>query len=170
MDDCTSVPVAWCFPRRPFKLSLTLVNMPDAVGETSRANDELVAAAKATLRLRFRPYWHVVAAALRTASGQIVTGIHLEAQVGRIAVCAEAIALGRAVAQFGTSDFTHIVAVQGADPDGAEARVVPPCGMCREMIYDYSPGALVLLERDGRLLRVPIAELLPDRYQSWPGI
>ena len=108
--------------------------MPGAVSEILIVNDELVAAAKATLRLRFRPYWHVVAAALRTASGQIVTGIHLEAQVGRIAVCAEAIALGCAVAQFGTSDFTHIVAVQGADPDGAEARVVPPCGMCREMI------------------------------------
>ena len=121
------------------------------------AEEDLVQAAIATLRSRFRPHRHTVAAALRTTSGEIVTGIHLEAEVGRIAVCAEAIALGRAVTEFGTSSFTHIVAVQGLDPDGAEARVVPPCGMCREMISDDSPDAFVLLHREDGLCAVPIA-------------
>lgn len=129
----------------------------------SEADDELADAAKRVIRDRYRPGWHVVGAALRLRSGTIVTGVHLEANVGRIAVCAEAVALGRAVSEHGSSDVESIVAVYHAE-DGA-VRIVAPCGMCREMILDYAPDAIVLMP-DGNGGYAPrlIADLLPDKY------
>lgn len=60
---------------------------------------KLVEAARSIIRQRYRPDWHVVGAALRTRSGRIWTGVDLEAYVGRVAVCAETIALGRAITE-----------------------------------------------------------------------
>jgi len=77
---------------------------------------------------------HHVGAALRARNGKVYCGVDLEASIGRIAVCAEAFALGLAVMD-GESMIDTIVAVRH---DGS---VIPPCGMCREMISDYSPSA-----------------------------
>ena len=44
--------------------------------------------------------------------------------------------------------------------------IVPPCGMGRELISDYAPNASVIIQRDNRLLAVPILDLLPDKYRS----
>jgi cytidine deaminase len=133
----------------------------------SPADRALVAAAQAAIRERYRPHWHVVGAALRTVSGRIFTGVHLEATIGRIAVCAEAIALGRAVTEAGEPHIHTIVAVyhpdEGIDEDNP--RIVAPCGMCREMIADYSPGARVLVPDGGdRACAVSIQDLLPHRF------
>lgn len=73
---------------------MAVLNADDAV---------LIEAARAAIAARYRPDWHVVGAALRLRSGEIVTGVHLEANVGRIAVCAEAVAIGRAVTEIGSS-------------------------------------------------------------------
>lgn len=94
----------------------------------------LIEAARAAIAARYRPNWHVVGAALRLQSGEVFTGVHLDATVGRIAVCAEAVALGRAVTEVGSSEIEAIVAVN--HHPGGEILVVPPCGMCREMISD----------------------------------
>jgi cytidine deaminase len=127
------------------------------------ADRELVEAAKDAIVRRYRPDWHVVGAALRLRSGQVFSGVHLEANVGRIAVCAEAIALGRAVTEAGSSDVETIVAVYHRT-DGRVV-VVAPCGMCREMISDYSPGAVALVPGDDQpFARRSIAELLPAKY------
>ena len=45
----------------------------------------------------YKPFWHMVAAAIRGHDGRIWTGMHLGATVGRMQICAEAIALGRAI-------------------------------------------------------------------------
>ena len=73
--------------------------------------------------------------------------MHLEATVGRIALCAEAVALGRAATEAGDTEVDTIVAVYHPGPDAADqtARVVAPCGMCRELIADYAPNARVLV-------------------------
>ena len=128
---------------------------------------ELLEAARALARERFVPDWHSVAAALRTSSGRVFTAIHLDANVGRVAVCAEAIALGMAVAA-GERELESIVAVRHPKPDEADQtiRVVSPCGMCREMLTDYSPDVVVLLPDglDG-IARATAAELLPVKYR-----
>ncbi len=122
------------------------------------SDKELIAMATAVIRQRFRPGYHHVGSALITRKGQVFTGVHLEAHVGRIAVCAEAIALG-AAATSGDTEIERIVAVND------QGEVVPPCGMCRELISDYAPKAMVLLKRAGSVTRVPVGELLPDKYQ-----
>jgi cytidine deaminase len=110
----------------------------------------LIAAAQQAITARYRPDWHVVGAALRTRAGRVFTGVHLEANVGRIAVCAEAVALGRAATEAGDTDVDTIVAVYHPAPGAADqmVRVVAPCGMCRELIADYAPAARVLAPGD----------------------
>ena len=84
--------------------------------------------------------------------------------MGRVAVCAEAIALGRAVTEAGSSDIDTIVAVYHTE-DG-DVSVVAPCGMCREMISDYAPGASVIMPGDEDApVKRPILDLLPGKYQ-----
>lgn len=136
----------------------------DALSEEDLA---LIEAAKAAIASRYRPDWHVVGAALRLRGGAVVTGVHLEANVGRIAVCAEAVALGRAVTEFGSSDIEAIAAVYH-HRDGA-IDLVAPCGMCREMISDYAPDAEVIMPGpDGKGERQAVSSLLPGKY--WRGI
>lgn len=54
---------------------------------------------------------HHIGAALKTKSGTIVSAVHIEAYIGRITVCAEAIAIGNAVSN-GEKFFDTIVAVR----------------------------------------------------------
>ena len=118
---------------------------------------ELVEAAQALIRKRYKEPWHSIGAALRTKSGKTFSAVHIEANVGRIAVCAEAIAIGMA-ATAGDTDIDTIVAV---NPEG---NVVSPCGMCRELISDYSPNAKVIVPTDNGPAVVLVTELLPNKY------
>lgn len=101
----------------------------------------LIEAAKVVVSRQYVRGRNSVGAALRTASGQTYAAIHLDADVGRVAVCAEAVALGMAVSA-GDREVGAIVAVT---PDGDGWAVLPPCGMCREMLSDYAPDATVIL-------------------------
>ncbi len=127
----------------------------------------LIAAAQSVLERRYKPGWHSVGAAVRGASGKIYTAVNLNAQyVGRVDVCAEAIAIGMAIAA-GETGLDAAVAVQrgtrgSRNPRG---RIVPPCGVCREMFNDYAPKMTVLLAGPkGSVVRRKASDLLPDRY------
>ncbi len=128
---------------------------------------QLIDAARSVLARRYRPQWHSVGAAIRGKSGRIYTAVNLNARyVGRVDVCAEAIALGMAVAA-GEKGLDSVVAVQrgtrgSRSPRG---RIVPPCGVCREMFNDYAPKLTVLLPGpNGAAVRRRAADLLPERY------
>jgi cytidine deaminase len=125
----------------------------------------LIDAARAVIRARYRPGWHAVGCALRTRAGRVHLGVHLECNVGRIAVCAEAIAIGRAATEGEGGEIATIVAVRQAAPDDVLPGVVAPCGMCREMISDYAPDARVIVPADGAPQVVSIASLLPNKYR-----
>lgn len=127
---------------------MTVLSQPDL---------DLVSAASRMIARRYREGYHHIGSALRTRSGKVYAAVHLEANVGRIAVCAEAVAIGMAAAD-GDTEIDTIVAV---DPAG---NVVSPCGMCRELISDYSPGAKVIVPgRDGPAI-VEVLDLLPNKY------
>lgn len=117
----------------------------------------LVEVARELIAKRFREDYHHIAAALRTTSGQIFTGVHVEAYIGRITVCGEAIAIG-AAATGGDTEIDTIVAVNEL------GTIVSPCGMCRELISDYAPAAQVIILREGEPVKVPVLDLLPDKY------
>ena len=129
---------------------------------------ELIAAARAAIAARYRNDWQEVGAAMRTRTGRIVTGVNLDAYLGRMAVCAEAIAIGRSITEAGDNGIESIVAVRHPRPHEADQsiKVVSPCGSCRELIHDYDANARVIVPDNGKTPKVvSIGELLPNKYK-----
>lgn len=127
---------------------------------------ELIEAARAVLLRHYRPFWHTVGAALRGRDGRIWTGVHLGATVGRLSICAEAVALGRVVMD-GDGTIESAVAVRHPKPDESvrEIAVVSPCGACRENLLDFDANATVIVPTADGLRRVLVRSLLPLPYQ-----
>jgi cytidine deaminase len=143
------------------------------VGEASlsAADHELIVIARELLDARAADGRHEVAAALRTVKGDVYRGLHVESSIGRASLCAEGVAIG-AAAIAGDTAIDTIVAVLRA-PDGGW-RVVTPCGLCRELISDYSPEAQVIdydASRPGDpVQKVSIRSLLPSKTtRRWRG-
>src|SRR2546423_12900849 len=84
----------------------------------SERDRELIAAASEAIKRRYRYDWQEVGAALRTRDGRIYTGVNLDAYLGRMAVCAEGVALGRAVTDVGETGIETIVAGGPPQPPG----------------------------------------------------
>jgi cytidine deaminase len=136
----------------------------------AKADRDLVAAATAAIRERYRDDWQEVGAALRTRSGEVFTGVNLDAYLGRMAVCAEAVALGRAFVELGDAGIDTIVAVRHPSPgeEDQSVAVVSPCGACRELIFDYDRKARVIVPNGKSAAVVAIADLLPNKYSREP--
>lgn len=148
--------------RRPKRL-----NDPDLSDVTLTEDDhELVAAANWVLENHYRPFWHTVAAAIRSNDNRIWTGLHIGTTVGRLSVCAEAVAFGRALLD-GDGTIQTAVAVRHPKPDeeNRERAVVSPCGACREMILDHAPNATIIVKDSDVLIKLPIRMLLPLPYR-----
>src|SRR5207237_7678680 len=113
----------------------------------SAQDEELIAAAREAIERRYRNDWQEVGAALRSRSGRIFTGVNLDAYLGRMAVCAEAVALGKVVTDLGEAGIDTIVAVRHPPPSETDQTiaVVSPCGACRELIWDYDRNARVIV-------------------------
>jgi cytidine deaminase len=124
----------------------------------SEQDKALVDKARSIIRARQKDKWHQIGSAVRTRSGRVFSAVNVGANVGRVAVCAEAVAIGMACAA-GDSDIDTVVAVN------RNGEIVSPCGMCRELISDYSPQANIIIGGDQENRIVPIGELLPDKYR-----
>jgi cytidine deaminase len=97
-----------------------------------------------------------VGCALITTTGAVHVGVCIDVACG-IGFCAEHAAVASMVTH-GESCIHTIVAV------GAEGKVLPPCGRCRELICQIDPANVdtrVLLPR-GRILT--LRQLLPDHW------
>ena len=83
-----------------------------------------------------------------------------------MAVCAEAVALGRAVTEAGETGIETIVAVRHPEPSEKDQAivVVSPCGSCRELIWDYDRNARVIVPGSNGPAVAAIGELLPNKY------
>src|SRR5436190_23211085 len=133
----------------------------------SNKDEEPIAAAVEAITLRYRYDWQEVGAAMRTRDGRIVTGVSIDAYIGRIAVCAEAIAIGRAITETGDHGIETIVAVRHPEPgEPGKITVVSPFGLCRELIHDYDSHARVIVPDNGREPKpVMCGALLPNKYK-----
>ena len=114
----------------------------------------------------YRPFWHTVAAAVRSSDGHIWTGVHLGATVGRLSICAEPIALGRAVLE-GDGTAGTLVAVRHPKPEESvrEIAIVPPCGACRDLLLDHAPEAMVIVPGLAGPEKRRLRDLLPMPYR-----
>jgi cytidine deaminase len=137
----------------------------------SAADRELIETASDAIRRRYRDDWQEVGAALRLRSGKIFAGVNLDAYLGRMAVCAEAVALGQAITDAGEIGIDTIVAVRHPSPTekNQTIAVVSPCGACRELIWDYDHHARVIVPGENGPMVALIGDLLPNKYNRDRG-
>ena len=134
---------------------------------TSGQVEALVAAAWAARRNAYAPYSHFrVGAAILTTEGEIVGGCNVENISYGLTNCAErtAIFAARAAGKLGFGG-ARIVAVavvgRGATPPA-------PCGACRQVLYEFGPGCLVICENlHGARRTTSLATLLPEAFGPW---
>ena len=134
---------------------------------------ELVIVARDLLERIYVSGRHEVVAAVRTSSGRIYTGVHVEGSSRRSSVCAEGVALGAALAGCATRgepfEVASIVSVLRR-PTGT-LHLIEPCGVCAELITDYAPEARVWAaptDSDGEVEPMLARELLPmKRRRMW---
>ena len=145
------------------------MNKPLPGTPITAADQALIDAAKALIEQRYTENRHHIASAVRGASGRVYTGLHLDTYVGRASVCAEAVALGQAMAG-GELAIEAIVSVRHPRPreQHQDCKVVSPCGICREMLTDFAAGSAVILLRDDAHVRIRVEELLPAKYKRHP--
>jgi cytidine deaminase len=120
----------------------------------------LVQAAQDVLERNYHPVRHTVGAAVLCPSGRTFTGINVEAC--GYGPCAEPIAIGAAFSH-GERDIIAIVAVCKKED---HYPILSPCGNCRQLLVDYAPDALVILDYDGQIGKTAARNLLPAAYLS----
>lgn len=79
-------------------------------------------------------------------------------------MCAEAIVLGKAVSE-GFTEFESIVSVRHPRPTDRvqEIKLISPCGICRELLFDFAPKLKVIVLCDTTATVLSIEHLLPYR-------
>jgi len=143
-------------------------------GTLTSDDEQLIEAARDVIRDAFVHGTHYVGSALRTTSGDVHTGVHVEANVGRASVCAEPVTLGTAVANGVRGGHRHHRLGPPPRSGGGRGRikVVSPCGVCRELISDVNPQMTVIYPGDdGELTKSAAIDLLPSKYvQSYRDV
>lgn len=101
-----------------------------------------------------------VGAALELADGTIVTGCNVENASYGLTLCAERVALVKALSE-GHTAFTRIAVV--ADT----ASPTPPCGPCRQLLWEYCGDIeIILANLDGPAGRHRLSALLPLPFDN----
>ncbi|GAB4473338.1 MAG: cytidine deaminase [Anaerolineae bacterium] len=105
--------------------------------ETVVDREALVEAARQARSRAYAPYSrYTVGAAVLTASGKIYTGCNIENAVYPATVCAERVAIWKAISE-GERDLRAIAV---ATRNGGS-----PCGICRQVMNEFAPQMLVIL-------------------------
>ncbi|HUF87480.1 MAG TPA: hypothetical protein VMM59_08865 [Thermohalobaculum sp.] len=121
---------------------------------------DAVDAARRLIGLRGCEDRHHVAAAVLTRGGARYCALNLESVLGRAAICAEAVAVGMALAAEDGAEIAFSVAVN------RRGEVIPPCGPCRELLADYGPAARVAVPGGSDYQVVTLPTLLPHAYKA----
>jgi cytidine deaminase len=125
------------------------------------SDSELVTAARRARRHAQAAYSKFkVGAALETASGIIITGCNIENATYGLTVCAERVAMFKALSE-GHREFRRMVVV--APPEAP----TPPCGACRQVLWEFAGDLeLILANAKGETGRHRMSELLPQPFDS----
>lgn len=125
-------------------------------GGLAPRDHELVAYARRARRLAVAPYSKFkVGAALRTKTGEIVTGCNVENASYGLTLCAERVAVFKAVSE-GLRRFDAIAVVADS------RRPTAPCGPCRQILWELCGDIAVhMADLRGQVLTRRLSELLP---------
>ena len=129
--------------------------------------DALIAAARDAALRSYSPYSeYSVGSALGFADGSVVTGTNIENASYGLALCAETVAVAKAMAD-GVRGGLEIVAVTGPADKGGGAPITP-CGRCRQVLNELAQlggtDPLVLCVGDTETQRVRLSALLPHAF------
>ena len=135
-------------------------------------DQELIDAARQAAQHSYSPYSKFpVGAALRFADGSIVTGTNIENASYGLALCAETVAVSKAMAD-GARGGLQAVAGTGPVSPGSSGqrhrRPIPPCGRCRQVLNELAqlggtdPEILCVGPDEVRRLR--LSDLLPHAF------
>jgi len=103
------------------------------------ADSDLIAAARAArLNAEARYSGFKVGAALEAEDGTIITGCNVENATYGLTVCAERVAMFKAISE-GYRRFRKVVVVADA------ATPTPPCGACRQILWEFGGNLDVIL-------------------------
>jgi cytidine deaminase len=101
-----------------------------------------------------------VGAALRTSSGEVVTGCNIENASFGLTLCAERVALFKAVSE-GLGPFEEIAVVADS------SKLTPPCGPCRQILWEFCGDIDVILANlTGETGRYRLKDLLPLPFDA----
>jgi cytidine deaminase len=126
-------------------------------------DEALIATARAAARNSYSPYSKFpVGAALRFADGTVVTGTNIENASYGLALCAETVAVGKAMAE-GRRGGLEALAVTGPAEEP-----ITPCGRCRQVLNELAqlggtdPDVLCVGMHQVR--QVKLSQLLPHAF------
>lgn len=125
-------------------------------------DEELIELAKEAREAAHAPYSKFeVGAALITSDGKIYTGCNIENSTYSLTVCAERVAIFKAVSE-GSREIVKIAVV--ADTEN----LTPPCGCCRQMIWEFASEetTVIMANLSGDVLRCEIKDLLPKAFDA----
>jgi cytidine deaminase len=124
-------------------------------------DEELLQAALNARKRAKAPYsGFSVGTALLCRSGQVYTGCNIESSSFGLSLCAERVALVKALSE-GETDFDRMAVVA----EGRQA--VRPCGACLQLLSDYAPDLVFILGNlHGQYKRIPLAKLLPRPFSG----
>lgn len=123
------------------------------------ASDALVAAARSARDRALAAYsGFKVGAALETSDGTIVTGCNIENATYGLTICAERVAIFKALSE-GHREFGRIVVV--ADTQSP----TPPCGPCRQILWEFAGDIEVVLANLNAVTATHrLSDLLPHPF------
>jgi len=100
-----------------------------------------------------------VGAALTTNKGEIITGANVESSSYGLTICAERVALTKALTE--GKDTFNAIAIAANDGD-----YCPPCGACRQLLFDYAPDIDVILTNGREHKIYKLRDLLPVAFEE----
>jgi len=122
---------------------------------------ELAEFARAARLQAFAPFSRFkVGAALRTRTGEVVTGCNIESASYGLTMCAERVAVFKAVSE-GMRGFDAIAVVVDSP------KLAAPCGPCRQILWEFCGDIWVRMENlRGRGVTRRMSELLPMAFDQ----
>ncbi len=123
--------------------------------------EQLMAVARDAFQHSYAPYSKFrVGAALLAKDGQIFSGCNIEVVSYAGTMCAERVALAKAVST-GVTAFEAIAVVCEQGPD------LWPCGICRQLLAEFGTEIQVLVSlADGSIKKHSVSELLPNLFPT----
>jgi cytidine deaminase len=101
-----------------------------------------------------------VGAAVETDDGKIYTGCNIESASYGLTVCAERVAVWKALSE-GERHFKRLAVVVDTYP------LTPPCGTCRQIIWEFCRNATIILANlRGDIEITDMNELLPRAFDA----